>query len=82
MPDVPQQALQGGGVKRRLENAYWCTRLDHMRSYQMVKAHADDLVISFFPGNKRDGFSLSVSRKDARLLAKRINQCLDATVKK
>lgn len=28
------------------------------------------------------GFAISVTRHDARMLAKRINQCLDATVKK
>ena len=29
-----------------------------------------------------DGYLIEMSRKDARLLAKRINQCLDGTVKR
>ena len=31
------------------------------------------------PGDERMVYQFPISRKDARLLAKRINQCLDAT---
>ncbi len=66
---------------RRHLNAVWVTRLDLHRPYQQVGINGDDLAISFMPGKGGTGISINVSRKDARLLAKRINQCLDATVK-
>ena len=61
----------------------WHTRLEMDRPYQTVRT-VDEYCVSlgFFPGNKKDGIGLTLNRKDARLLAKRINQCLDATVKK
>jgi len=67
---------------RKHENVAWCTRLDFNRPYQMVGIEGDQIEISFFPGNKGDGASVVIDRSDARLLAKRINSCLDATVKK
>jgi len=68
--------------KRKYANTSWHTRLDHDRPYQMVMADGDVINVSFMPGNKEDGYSFPISRAEARLLAKRINQCLDATVKK
>lgn len=67
---------------RKYANAEWCTRLDFDRPYQSLGLQGDQIRISFFPGKKGDGFSVAITRADARLLAKRINQCLDATVKK
>ena len=67
---------------RKHANAEWYTRPADDKPYQKVKA-ADDLIfISFMPGYKLHGYTMTVTRADARLLAKRINQCLDATVKK
>jgi hypothetical protein len=61
----------------------WITRLTMDAPYQEVGTLDEkNIGIAFFPGNKRDGFRLTLNRKDARLLAKRINQCLDKTVKK
>jgi len=68
--------------KRKYANTSWHTRLDHDRPYQMVTAEGDLIRVAFMPGKKQDGYSLAFPRSDARLLAKRINQCLDATVKK
>lgn len=67
---------------RKHANSLWCTRLDFDKPYQSVGLEGDLIRIAFFPGNKQDGVSVKMSRADARLLAKRINSCLDATVKK
>ena len=59
--------------------ATWCTRLDFDRPYQMVSIEDDGNVkLCFMPGNGQPGVALFISRKDARLFARRINQCLDA----
>ena len=67
---------------RKYANTEWHTRIDYDRPYQSVKIVDDDIQIGFMPGNKMDGYAFKISRADARLLAKRINECLDATVKK
>lgn len=46
-----------------------------------VKTADDDRIEIMFPDGTGYANGFSVSRKDARLLAKRINQCLDATRK-
>lgn len=61
----------------------WHTRLETDGPYQTVKTVNEGTVaIGFMPGHGVAGYGFHISRKDARLLAKRINQCLDATVKK
>lgn len=47
-----------------------------------VETAANDRVDIWGPTWRGDSTMITVSRQDARLLAKRINQCLDATVKK
>lgn len=69
-------------MSRKHANAAWYTRLGMDKPHQSVTSAYDEIWISFYPGNGGNGYSMKVSRKDARLLAKRINQCLDATVKK
>ena len=70
--------------QRPHSNSVWTTRIgDGM--YQVVRVSdkgEDRLQISLFPGNKKDGLAFTVPRADARLLARRINQCLDATRKR
>ena len=68
--------------KRKHQNAVWHTRLAMDKPYQCVTSAYNDIWVSFYPGNGGNGYSMKISRADARLLAKRINQCLDATVKK
>ena len=47
-----------------------------------VKTHNENILeLSFFQ-QSADGAAVLVYRKDARLLAKRINQCLDETLSK
>lgn len=46
-----------------------------------VKTAEDDKIEILIPDGNGYANGLSFSRKDARLLAKRINQCLDETVK-
>jgi len=58
----------------------WQTRLDGKGPYQWTQtASKSDVWIGFMPGNKEPGFKVRMSRRDARLLAKRITQCLDDT---
>lgn len=47
-----------------------------------VKTADDDKIEILFPDGRGYANGFSISRKDARLLAKRINQCLDETRKK
>lgn len=49
----------------------WMLRRETLMTW--VQAHADEINITI------NGWQHTVSRKDARLLAKRINQCLDET---
>ena len=66
---------------RPYERSIWVTRLDWQKPYQQVNADGNFIEIGFWPGDG-NGIKHRVSRKDARLLAKRINSCLDATAKK
>ena len=49
------------------------------QSAQVCEANDNALDIGFWANGK--GYLHKISRKDARLLARRINQCLDATVR-
>lgn len=69
-------------VNRKHQNAVWVTRLGNGKPYQTVTSEYNEIWVAFYPGNGGSGYSMKISRADARLLAKRINQCLDATAKK
>jgi hypothetical protein len=70
-------------VAKHLASTVWCTRLSTGAPYQTVQTvNKWMLKIGFMPGGGNNGVAMNISRKDARLLAKRINQCLDWTVKK
>ncbi len=60
----------------RAPTRVWCLRRDQFEP--MVYTIDGDKVCIEGEG----GVYLDLSRKDARLLAKRINQCLDGTVKR
>ena len=60
--------------------AEWYTRFPGDRSYQVVRTgDPKHLRISFMPGQQGDGIAIMIHRTDARLLARRIIQCLEAT---
>jgi hypothetical protein len=63
----------------RAPNTLWC-----LRGFDgpYVKTADDDRIEILVPDGNGYVNGLSFNRKDARLLAKRINQCLDATRKK
>jgi len=62
----------------RAPNTLWSLRgVDSM----YVKTGDNDKIEILFPDGLGFANGFSISRKDARLLAKRINQCLDATRK-
>ena len=68
---------------KHLSSATWCTRITDTLPYQTVKTVDNNRVnIAFFPGNSGNGLGFIISRKDARLLAKRINSCLDHSTSK
>ena len=65
-------------MAKYLPSVIWSTRLKG--AHQIVStASLAKIKISFMPGDGKDGLSFLLLRKDARLLAKRINQCLDET---
>lgn len=62
-------------------SSIWLTRFESPKqSVQVCEADDSNVDIGFW----RDGIGYihTISRFDARLLARRINQCLDATRKK
>lgn len=70
-------------MARHLPTVAWHTHLDWKRPYQAVRTHDENtLIISIMPGNRADGVGFKISRKDARLLARRIEQCLKGTLSK
>ena len=59
----------------------WHTRLETDRPYQTVRTvDSATISIGFMPGNGMAGYGIYLRRSDARLLARRIEQCLKATV--
>lgn len=64
-------------------SSIWVTRVgkgDDRPPYQSVRTNTHGTVaIGFFPGLGLDGISHNIPRADARLLAKRILQCLEET---
>jgi hypothetical protein len=60
---------------QHLPSTVWALRSD-AKTYVRTNS-PDSLFISVFENSGQAGFI--ISRRDARLLAKRINQCLDAT---
>ena len=62
-------------MANRRPGSVWALRLSTLSTY--VRTTESDAILI------RSGVQyIELSRKDARLLAKRINQCLDATVKR
>ena len=66
---------------RKHYNALWVTNTGGIRyCYVSIAGEMDIKIASCVGGGNATVFT--IDRKEARLLAKRINQCLDATVKK
>lgn len=64
----------------RAPGVIWCLRPDLEPPY--VRTADNDQIVILGPSDVGTPSIIRISRKDARLLAKRINQCLDATVKR
>lgn len=65
---------------KHLPSVVWTTNSRFDRPYQAVRTDSEtEVVISIMPGSGKDGIGFNLSRKDARMLARRINQCLDGT---
>lgn len=68
-------------MRRHEPCVVWPIRRIGVYPQWIVKTHdVDTLEIQCFP-DAGDGVGLRISRKDARMLAKRLNQCLDDTMK-
>lgn len=67
-------------------NSIFLTRFPtNGKPYQAVSVVEDNqelIVVGFYPGNGGKGYGIEISRQDAKLLARRIEQCLKATAKK
>lgn len=66
-------------MTNRAPSSIWPLRRDCSSVY--VCTTDEDRIQIAYPTGGGYVMAYSLSRKDARLLAKRINQCLDATVK-
>jgi len=67
-------------MAKHLESVSWHTRIGTSGPYQAVSTSSEtSLRIGFFPGWGKDGIGVEISRKDAKLLARRIEQCLAGT---
>jgi len=61
----------------------WATRRDMHGHHVRVHPRDDEALEVFHPfDDSGGGYLLKISRQEARLLARRINQCLDATVRR
>ena len=73
-------------TENRAPGSVWALRMPFVKRGQSngyVRTLPDDYIGIGVWGDLRVGSgSLVLSRKDARLLAKRINQCLDGTAKR
>lgn len=80
-PDTTPQARRN---RRPHAGSIWPTRRDLRGSYVAVNRDDQDLVDVVVPVRDGSGnaFVHSISRGEARLLARRINECLDATVRR
>ena len=69
------------GMMAKHLNITWPTRhWSASNAYQMVRTENEkEIHISFMPGGLRHGVGHILTRADARLLARRIMQCLEAT---
>lgn len=63
------------------QNTIFCTRNDFNRPYQSAQIEGEKIKVGLWLGDMKPGYTFTLSRSDARLFAKRINQCLDATRK-
>lgn len=58
----------------------WASKKIGVYPNTMIKTLENNMIqIQFFPEKDRDGIAFNLDRRHARLLAKRINQCLDET---
>jgi hypothetical protein len=65
---------------KHLPSTVWATYPFDRYPYAYVATEGEDNVsIAFFPDLNGVGTGISLTRAHARLLAKRINQCLDET---
>lgn len=62
--------IRSGGV-------IWLTSHRHPRA--SIMAIRNEISVAVFHEKGKDGFSFKISRRLARMLAKRINQALDAS---
>lgn len=69
-------------IPNRAPSTVWLLRHPgtYPNGYVLTRVN-EEIRISFFD-SEDFGNHIFMSRQDARLLAKRINQCLDATVKR
>lgn len=58
----------------------WPTRPLGSYPQQYVRTADDENLELSFHVEHRDGWAVKLSRRDARMLARRINQCLDETL--
>lgn len=67
-------------MSKHLPSVVWTSRNRFDIPYQAVRTHSKtEIVISIMPGHGENGIGFKLSRLEARMLARRINQCLDAT---
>lgn len=65
---------------RKHSNSIWVTSFrDEYQSVRVSESDQSLVTVAFLKNGK--GYGIDISRRDARLLAKRINQCLDNTQK-
>ena len=69
----------------RADSQIWALRLASNSGYVRCAKYDDDKIEIMFPieeTNPPQCYVMTVNRADARLYATRINECLDATVKR
>lgn len=68
-------------MARHRPSVIWPTRKIGVYPQAYVRtANEKEIWIDFFPVEGGEGGSIKIGRRDARLLARRINECLDQTL--
>jgi len=67
-------------MARHIPGMLWAwRRIGRYPNGCVMTACPTDLKLEFYPEEGQDGFSFQIRRADAKLLARRITQCLEKT---
>jgi hypothetical protein len=77
---VADRVVVGGGMSKHLPSVIWAVKkIGHYPNAYVMTTADGGVRLEYFHDMGERGFSLEMPRGYARLLARRINQCLEET---